>query len=144
LTEVYTGIIGEKEKGEAMRTIIAMLIIGVVIASCVGMESSKNEPKRYLQIKNPMNSEIVMQMEFLDELVCQEVWSAVRDSIGPQKSGVFQCNHISASSSLPYTMRVVDKATNTIFTVETITHELCVKGYKDFKDVEILIPCSLK
>jgi hypothetical protein len=132
-----------------MKTTAVLLILGVIIAGCAGMESSKSGARKYLQMRNPINSELLSQIEFPKEASCLFMLSSIKESKDPQqrKAAEFvSCNSASASSSLPYSTRVRDRATNTVFNVEYSNIELCEMAQQvhENQNNEIVIPCSRK
>lgn len=95
-----------------MKTIITILIIGVIIVGCVGREVVKSEPRKHFQMKNPINGEVIMQVDLQNESACKWLLSAMKTQTPTPKGSIdlVYCSTISASSSPPFRARAREKS----------------------------------
>jgi hypothetical protein len=131
--------------------IVAMIFaIGSIVAGCAGEAFVGGGSGKYLQLRNPMNSQVILQTDYQSESACRYDLSTGNRQLqkeNPEMLKYRSCNNISFSSSLPYRTVTKNKLLNTTFDNHFITLELCNniidEGGKD-PNFEIVIPCHRK
>jgi hypothetical protein len=136
-----------REKGVYMKIAIVILIIETVLAGCAGINTKSG---KYLHIMNPINSRVILQLDYQSESACRFSMSVISRQVqkeNPEMSKYVYCNDISFASSLPFRAATRDNKFNTTDDGHFISLELCNEILNDSKDnpnTEVIVPCHRK
>jgi tetratricopeptide (TPR) repeat protein len=128
-----------------MKTIIGVIIIAGLLVGCAGGELVKSDPKKYFQMKNPRNSEEMIQWTLPTESGCLFILSTMKEApLSQQMADSMSCSNISISSYLPFNIKARESSMGTILDIDFFSLKSCKKLEESHEGIEILVPCHHK